>query len=254
MEIYHKGYLISKGEGRSLYYLDQLNEKESWIYYTYFTTHLLKKYNLSAESYFKLITKDILSDEDKLCPFCKVKEREFSGRLSGGYGYHCGSKECSDRCYSDKQSRISISHWMHPSEEFLNNRRRSIQNDWDSLTPEQKSLRCKPLYTAGNSPEVIRYCTFQREITRSLNNPYAYFYIAKSKGLFKFGITSTPEERSTSYNSNYDKMKIILEGDRLKMAKLEYLIKCKLNIHYEHISWELVGNFRKAFLESLKEI
>jgi hypothetical protein len=265
------------------YMLDQLSDSDNiWVYNK--DKYLMNTYGITTREYY-CIVKYGSYFHIPVCRYCG-KDNGFRSVNDGFYPI-CTNKSCSNSLKSDNKflrsdrmrliasknlRKYNINKWKLLSNEDRSKTNKSIKlNNPEykntlhlSNTPRKRELYSNSKKLSKNLlykiiPELkdnghlisnwnyklVSYGQMKAFNSKGSDKDLCEFYIAKSlSNKFKFGISINSGKRSYK---NYIKYKVILKGDRLFISKLELLIKFKMKIFKEYLSWNRVGEFRECF-------
>lgn len=236
----YPGKLITKGEGKSMRYLDQVwLDNGTWIGAFHMRKYLDKYYKLTLQGYYNLV----MYGDAEATPKCKCGKRLKFLNFSHGY-----TKTCCDELCENELHRIAGSRY---ATEF-----------WHNITKEERkqfSQKMSEAYRRYRETLTLDNAIFEAEylrdsfINKGEPGDICYFYIANHKGKFKYGITHNLKARVRSYSRDpyYYRIKPLFEADRVTVAYFECAIKIELfkviNKIGETLDDENIKHFRKVY-------
>lgn len=232
-KIYHSpGQIISKNR----YYLDQLSEKEKWIYMKNIKSYLLDNYNLTLEQYYGLV---VMGNKDwtPVCPYCGNHGGHLIS-LYKGWASYCNQSHITKHRL-ERESALGINPFQNPDFIKENSKRNS----------EVQKERMKNGTSQLLNPETKMIAS--RENFKSRYGKYhGFLYLSKcdsDDSKFKLGITTNDynsrQNCRMGYLYNHHKL---LEADGDKLADIEFELKLKFcDGHSELIPLERLHEFLK---------
>lgn len=242
------GTLIKRpnGKGHSNYYRDQLSSTEIWVSSTKFSKYLKSKYEITVQEYYNLVVFNDINHKEFCQNNCGREVRFIS--LSRGYGKYCslscGSAVNMKEAHANPDSEVmkGLRSWID-SDRFrtLISNRFSIMNQINWKDENYRLEKSELSRDTINSWESKARSKFKSFLSQGNDDDTCILYVGFTPSYeVKFGVSGSNIDKgrcNRKWRLGLITIHRLVVSTRVKVAKLELMIKLKLGSNSEYVDY-----------------